>query len=989
MAYTTYIKKNSKRELNSQTLSSLRKQKLDKPDTIQFYEYEPAVVLDVIRDETHPIFKSGNTPKIVKTEWPTNYANPDKPDYSYIGRIKARPVFSSENAPTDELIWFIPIDHSIKEYPLVNEMVIIVKYLDSWYYQRRINSRNFINNSADYRWETRYGGMGPLTKNKTHSLKRAKVKSDLGSDINMQNSYLGNYFKANDLIRPLKHYEGDLIIESRFGSSVRFGCYEDDPEFDVGTLVGHGERYDENRGNPSILIRNRQRPLQRRNNTTQDANDEEIFQHTIQEDINADGSSIHITSGKTLSKFQHSLVGPPPPNTQEKKKKIKKNFEGLSGISKSSVGTGSIKSSSEPTVDMTRSQNPTDSSGNKNYDTTVYQPQKETAKYASKKDLGGAMTASMSAAMGPSNGKAAGKRFENMPQSTAKKVIETPDNSTDSSFFSNIGKGNFNLNSTFEKGLVSATKSGMSAGKNALLKTPQGQAISAANSLGMMIPGAEEMGMTPDDSPMFKIFKLASFGIQSICSGLKNKPQNSKTENTLGWMLSIGINLELLDLLASIFAKLRNLKFNFGAFAGFDLDNILNDLCGWINQIEYGSSLTDTLKGEATKLMDDKQLTLFAGNKFKNEGTYDAYARGNQDFDYQYKSILSDLGSLGGAASNFGQTNISLQKGNNQVASMSFDPISGLYRDTPNEIESQPEVSSTPTNTGTITFDTQDSNIQFENTTTSSASTAFQPTGPAPTDLNNQTPQNENTTPTQGSALPQGNQSQIQDSQNKPNESVNNFHNGEEITRESLKGTHLENADLDAVSLLHPDDLNVLKDTKSVNNEIEKAKKVKENNFNKNMDKVEEEVEKEAGNGNVMFGNPISRLDGNQIIINSERLILSAKTKELILYGKGKFGLSTDNEFTINAVQRLVTVTATHTSMVSPTIHLGEYLTFRHPVLKGDVTVSWLSGLCGWLSGHVHNDPYITTSKPAQQGQLAGLRARLPTLLSTRVFIAG
>ena len=117
----------------------------------------------------------------------------------------------------------------------------------------------------------------------------------------------------------------------------------------------------------------------------------------------------------------------------------------MSGISKSSVGTGSIKSSSEPTVDMTRSQNPTDSSNNKNYDTTVYQPQKETAKYASKKDLGGAMTASMSAGpMGTSNGKLeSSKRFENMPQSTAKKVIETPDNSTDSSFFSNIGKRKF------------------------------------------------------------------------------------------------------------------------------------------------------------------------------------------------------------------------------------------------------------------------------------------------------------------------------------------------------------------------------------------------------------------------------------------------------------------------------------------------------------------------------------------------------------------
>lgn len=988
MAYSTYIKKSSKRELNTKSLASVRGLKLETPDTVQFYEYEPAVVLDVIRDEHHPIFKSGNVPKIVNTEWPTSYNDPEKPDYSYIGRIKARGVYSQENAPWEELMWLIPIDHSIKEYPLVNEMVIMVKYLDSWYYQRRINSRNFINNSGDYRWEKRYGGKGPLTKNRTHSLKNANNKSDISSDVNMLPSYLGNYYKANDLIRPLKHYEGDMIIESRFGSSVRFGCYEDDPQFDIGTLEGHGERYDEFRGNPSILIRNRQRPLVKRTERTKDEDDEEIFQHTIQEDVNSDGSSIHITSGKTLSKFQHSLVGPPPPNKEEKNNQIKSNFEGLSNISSSSVGTGAIKTSSNPTTDLSRAKNPQDSSGNKNYDTTVYEPQTETAKHASKKDLGGAMTASFSAAMGPTNGKAAGKRFNNMSKSTSRKVIQTPDNSTDSSFFSNIGKGKFNLNSTFEKGLVSATKSGMSAGKKALLKTPQGQAISAANSLGMMIPGADEMGMTPDDSPMFKIFKLASFGIRSICSGLKNKPQNSKTENALGWMLSIGINLELLALLASIFAKLRNLKFNFGFLAGFDLDNILNDLCGWINQIEYGSSLTDTLKGEATKLMDDKQLTLFAGNKFKNEGTYDAYARGNPDFDYQYKSIVSDLGSLGGAASGFGATSLSLQKGNKQVASMSFDPISGLYRETPTEAKSQPEVSSTPTNTGTITFDTQDSNIQFENTTTSSAPTAFQPSGPVPTDSNNQTPQNENTTPTQDSS-PQGNQSQVQDSQNKPNESVNNFHNGEKITRESLKGTHLENADMDAVSLLHPDDLETLKDTKKVDAEIKKAKKIKDNTFNKKMDEVEEEVEKEEGDGNIMFGNPISRLDGNQIVINSERLILSAKTKELILYGKGKFGLSTDNEFTINSVKRMVMVTATHYSVVSPTIHLGAYITRRHPVLKGNNTTAWLAGLCDWLSRHTHHDPYITTSKPAQQGQLAGLRARLPTLLSTRVFIDG
>lgn len=988
MAYSTYIKKSSKRELNTQSLASLRGMKLDTPDTVQFYEYEPAVVLDVIRDETHPIFKSGNVPKIVSTEWPTSYNDPTKPDYSYIGRIKVRGVYSQENAPWEELMWLIPIDHSIKEYPLVNEMVIMVKYLDSWYYQRRINSRNLINNSADYRWEKRYGGSGPLTKNRTHSLKNAKNKSDIGSDVNMIPSYLGNYYKANDLIRPLKHYEGDMIIESRFGSSIRFGCYEDKPEFDVGTYIGHGERYDEFRGNPSILIRNRQRPLMKRTENTKDKDDEEIYQHTLEEDVNSDGSSIHITSGLTLSEFQHSLVGPPPPNKEQKEQQIKGNFEGLSNISSSSVGTGAIKTSAEPHTNISRTKNLQDSAQNKDYDSVVYEPQKETAKYAAKKDLGGAMTASLSAAMGPTNGKAAGKRFENMPKSTSRKVIETPDNSTDSAFFSNVGKGKFNINSTFERGLVSATKSGMSAGKSALLKTPQGQAISAANSLGMMIPGADEMGMTPDDSPMFKIFKLASFGIRSICSGLKNKPQNSKTENALGWMLSIGINLELLALLAGIFAKLRNLKFNFGLLAGFDLDSILNDLCGWINQIEFGSSLADTFKGESTKLLDDKQLTLFAGNKLKNEGTYDAYTRNNSDFDYQYKSIASDLGNIGGAASGFGQTSLSLQKGNNQVATMSFDPVSGLYRETPTQTdgETAAPASNTPTNTGTISFESDTSEIQFSNTTTSN-------TIPTQTSIDT-TEEQTNTTPTNtdtgvpNTTTPDAPTQQSGGSENLKSDSVKNFHNGETITKESLKGTHLENADMDAVSLLHPDDLETLKDTKKVDQEIQKAKKIKDNTFNKKMNEVEEEIENED-EGNIMFGSPISRLDGNQIVINSERLILSAKTKELILYGKGKFGLSTDNEFTVNSVNRMVMVTATHFSVVSPTIHLGAYITRRHPVLKGNNTTAWLASLCDWLSRHTHHDPYITTSKPVQQGQLAGLRARLPTLLSTRVFIDG
>jgi hypothetical protein len=138
-----------------------------------------------------------------------------------------------------------------------------------------------------------------------------------------------------------------------------------------------------------------------------------------------------------------------------------------------------------------------------------------------------------------------------------------------------------------------------------------------------------------------------------------------------------------------------------------------------------------------------------------------------------------------------------------------------------------------------------------------------------------------------------------------------------------------------------------------------------------------------------MFGKQLPELSGNQILINSERVMFSSKTGEMVTFAKGKLGFATDSEMTLNAVKRIVTTTSQHTSVVSPTIHLGAYTTTRHPVLKGDITTNWLSSLCGWLSSHVHNDPYITTGPPAQQGTLAGLRARLPTLHSTRVWIDG
>jgi hypothetical protein len=1103
MAYTNFTKKSVTKELSTNHLMTQRKMFASSPDTAQFYELEPAVVLDVIRDENHPQFKDKKKcPKIIDSEWPGGYNNKEDPDYSWIGRIKARALFSQNKAPMAELSWVLPLETGIKEFPLVNENVVIVKYLNNVYYTRRINSRNFLNNSADFRTEPRYGANNKLTKKNCPNLVGARNPSNLGSGPNEFGEYLGKYFKANNRVRPLRHFEGDTIIESRFGNSIRFGCYEDNPTIDAGTNQGNGDDYGGNLGNPQILIRNRQRVKYGK---------EGIYSHTLLEDINADGSSIHITSGKTVSKFIPTLSGPgggggggsqqkkksnPASQPAVKKSAVKKepsNFGGLAKVANSSVGTGNVPSSAavppSPTQKGQVSPGPMNAM---NKSSTGSTGPSAAASQAAKGNWSGSMGASMGTAIGEEDGKLVGDRLGKMGPANASKIVNVQGVSSSSGvgasiggsvgssgvgsssnithsinsstgkskFTKGIGVGNFSLNSTYESGLVGALKKANSVGKSTLLKkTKAGRALSAANSLGIDVDGVKGIGMNSEDSPMFKIFKLASFGLKSICGALKKKKEfGSKTEESLGWLLSFGINLELLALLMAIFERLRNLKFNFGAMFdfGFDLDKLSFDLCDWINQVEFGSNLTDTLTGEASKMfgpLNPKDKVKALGDDLSGKGILNPFAKNDKDFKQQYTSIITEeeKAQLKAAGASFGSMGLSLNKGSDQVATMGFDPLTGLFRNkeqspfssnfnfskanvaSVNVAKDAGEInyasfgsgvsfgaagatgsSGTSGSSGISTGANIDTNQQSDSplptdNSTTSRQTPQQPsnnTGSVPARASNQTPSTQSSTqsptssqstnsPTKqtGGITPKttttrpSSSDNAQPAQQEPT-SVKSFHTGEEITKEQLQGTPIANADLNAVALLHPEDFNTLTDKKAVNDSVKQAKEARKKTLEDELAQVEEKVVSQAA-GNLMFGKQLPTLDGNQIIMNSERIIISAKTKEFVTYSKGKYGIATDDEITMNCLQRYVIDTKTHTSVISPTIHLGAYITTRHPVLKGDVTTAWLSSLCGWLSGHVHNDPYITTSTPAQQGQLAGLRARLPTLHSTRVWIDG
>ena len=129
---------------------------------------------------------------------------------------------------------------------------------------------------------------------------------------------LGRYFWFNKNVRRLRRFEGDTMVESRFGQSIRFGVYDENRLNDVGdkdiriTTKHLNPNFDNTGGgNPMLLIRNRQRPINEIPKTTWgqdeptdiDKEYENQYYSQILESVNWDGSSIHITSGLTKTKW--------------------------------------------------------------------------------------------------------------------------------------------------------------------------------------------------------------------------------------------------------------------------------------------------------------------------------------------------------------------------------------------------------------------------------------------------------------------------------------------------------------------------------------------------------------------------------------------------------------------------------------------------------------------------------------------------------------
>lgn len=113
--------------------------------------------------------------------------------------------------------------------------------------------------------------------------------------INKLTAKIDNYFRANPLIKRLQPYEGDIIMQGRFGNSIRFGSTVNK------NLVTRKNNWSNEGviGSPITIISNGHENIP--------SSVEEEYEHTT-ENINGDDSSIWLCSSQQVSNLEISSL---------------------------------------------------------------------------------------------------------------------------------------------------------------------------------------------------------------------------------------------------------------------------------------------------------------------------------------------------------------------------------------------------------------------------------------------------------------------------------------------------------------------------------------------------------------------------------------------------------------------------------------------------------------------------------------------------------
>ncbi len=119
--------------------------------------------------------------------------------------------------------------------------------------------------------------------------------------------------------------------------------------------------------------------------------------------------------------------------------------------------------------------------------------------------------------------------------------------------------------------------------------------------------------------------------------------------------------------------------------------------------------------------------------------------------------------------------------------------------------------------------------------------------------------------------------------------------------------------------------------------------------------------------------------EGNQVIINSDRIVFNAKTDSILGTAKVSVGFSTEGTFNIDADD--------HTIIDSPKIYLGNASTDEaEPVALGQTLVDWLQELCDTLMAETHPTACGPSGTPINSSDYGSLKSKAPDILSENSY---
>jgi hypothetical protein len=223
--------------------------------------------------------------------------NPDWTNDGDLGKIDFEILYTGLNMvkanKVSKSAW--PIFSFIRQYPLINEIVYIVSGPSDGLNDNYKNQKlfyfppfgvwNAVNHNA-------FPNMDQYSEFLKYQYQQPGYQGS--ADISQTKLPLGVSFQVNDKVRSLTPFEGDTLIEGRFGQSIRFGS----SNIIRSTKNTWSTNRDSNGKPITIIINGQGRPS---------AQNADKFVTTV-EDISRDDSSIYLTSGQVLNTLSISEI---------------------------------------------------------------------------------------------------------------------------------------------------------------------------------------------------------------------------------------------------------------------------------------------------------------------------------------------------------------------------------------------------------------------------------------------------------------------------------------------------------------------------------------------------------------------------------------------------------------------------------------------------------------------------------------------------------